>query len=49
MEVAVKMWVFAGVCGWRWLFRCESLRECMDGDGYLDVGVYRRVWMEMAI
>ena len=39
---------FAGVCGWRWLFRCVSLQECVDGDGCLDVGVCRSVWMEMA-
>ena len=28
---------FAGVCGWRWLFRCGSLQECVDGGGCLDV------------
>ena len=31
------MWEFAGVCGWRWLFRCVSLQECVDGGGCLDV------------
>ena len=43
------MWEFAGVCGWRWLFRCVSLQECVDGGGCLDVGVYRSVWMEKAV
>ena len=31
------MWEFAGVCGWRWLFRCVSLQGCVDGGGCLDV------------
>ena len=40
---------FAGVCGWRRLFRCVSLQECVDGGGSLDVGVCRSVWMEKAV
>ena len=27
------------MCGWRWLFRCVSLQECVDGDGCLGVCV----------
>ena len=37
------MWEFAGVRGWRWLFRCVSLHECVDGEGSLDVEVCRSV------